>query len=177
TDEDVMATLDVLYEVERRGLFAFFIPSIFTPLHDTRMEDKKGVTETKQLTPLQWQLMMKCWKMNLRPGQISWWAPTAWRLGALGLWAWKLRKLNGPGFTWPMFMFASALPERLMGKMGRIYVGKPIEVKTRKQLLTTVKPHQRQFLRADCGDLPDDMPTNVAPPAQRSFISLVPASV
>ena len=32
-----------------------------------------GVTETRQLTPLQWQLMMKCWKMNLRPGQASWW--------------------------------------------------------------------------------------------------------
>jgi len=177
TDDDVKGTLDLIYEVERRGLFAFFIPSIFTPLHDTRMEDKKGVSQTKELTPLQWQLMMKCWKMNLRPGQMSWWAPTVWRLGAIGLWAWKLRKLNGPGFTYPMFMFASALPEWLMDKMGKIYVGKPINVKTRKELLATIKPHQRQFLRADCGDLPDDMPTNPAPPAQRSFISLVPASV
>ena len=177
TDEDVMATLDLIYEVERRGLFAFFIPSIFTPLHDTRMEDKKGVTETRQLTPLQWQLMMKCWKMNLRPGQASWWAPTAWRLGSIGLWAWKLRKLNGPGFTWPLLMFASALPEWLMDKMGRIYVGKPINVKTRKELLATIKPHQWQFLRPDCGDLPDDMPTATPPEKPRSFISLVPASV
>src|SRR5215472_8653902 len=177
TDEDVMATLDLIYEVERRGLFAFFIPSIFTPLHDTRMEDKKGVSQTRELTPLQWQLMMKCWKMNLRPGQMSWWAPTAWRVGAIGLWAWKLRKLNGPGFTWPMFMFASALPEWLMDKMGKIYVGKPINVKTRKELLATIKPHQRQFLRVDCGDLPDDMPTATPPQAQRAFISLVPASV
>src|SRR5499433_285487 len=96
TDEDVMATLDLIYEVERRGQFGFFIPSIFTPLHDTRMEDKRGVSQTRELTPLQWQLMMKCWKMNLRPGQMSWWAPTAWRIGAIGLWAWKLRKLNGP---------------------------------------------------------------------------------
>lgn len=177
TDDDVKGTLDLIYEVERRGLFAFFIPSIFTPLHDTRMEDKKGVSQTKELTPLQWQLMMKCWKMNLRPGQVSWWAPTAWRLGAIGLWAWKLRKLNGPGFTWPMFMFAGALPEWLMDKMGRIYVGKPLKVKTRKELLATIKPHQLQFLRADCGDLPDNMPTNTPPPAQKSFISLVPASV
>src|SRR5438093_1314650 len=86
TDEDAKATLDLIYEVERRGLFAFFIPSIFTPLHDTRMEKKKGVSETRQLTPLQWQLMMKCWKMNLRPGQLSWWAPYVWRFGAIGLW-------------------------------------------------------------------------------------------
>jgi radical SAM superfamily enzyme YgiQ (UPF0313 family) len=57
TDEDTRATLDLILEVERRGLFAFFIPSIFTPLHDTRMAEKRGVDETKQLTPLQWQLL------------------------------------------------------------------------------------------------------------------------
>jgi hypothetical protein len=28
--------------MERRGLFAFLIPSIFTPLHDTRMEKGEG---------------------------------------------------------------------------------------------------------------------------------------
>jgi len=166
TDEDVQATLDLIYEVERRGLFAFFIPSIFTPLHDTRMQDKKGVTETKQLTPLQWQLMMKCWKMNLRPGQYSWWAPTAWRLGALGLWAWKLRKINGKSFTWPLFMFASALPEKIMAKLGKIYMGKPLKVKSRKELLATIRPNQQKFLRADNGDLPEGWqpykPANVA---------------
>jgi hypothetical protein len=170
TDEDVKGTLDLIYEVERRGLFAFFIPSIFTPLHDTRMEDKKGVSQTRELTPLQWQLMMKCWKMNLRPGQMSWWAPTVWRLGAIGLWAWKLRKLNGPGFTWPMFMFASALPEWLMDRMGKIYVGKPINVKTRKELLATIKPHQWRFIPQDAGDLPDGYSPPSAPPS--AFIPL-----
>ncbi|HSC27177.1 MAG TPA: radical SAM protein [Vicinamibacterales bacterium] len=171
TDEDNMATLDLIYEVERRGLFAFFIPSIFTPLHDTRMELKKGVTETRELTPLQWQLMMKCWKMNLRPGQNSWWAPTAWRLGALGLWAWKLRRLNGPSFTWPLFNFASALPESLMSKMGRLYTGRPIAIKTRRELLETVKPHQRQYLRADNGDMP-----RLPPPAPSSRIQILTAA-
>jgi hypothetical protein len=156
TDDDTRATLDLIYEVERRGLFAFFIPSIFTPLHDTRLEMSKGVTETKQLTPLQWQLMMKCWKMNLRPGQMSWWGPLAWRTGALGLWLWKLRKLNGPNFTWPMLMFAGALPESLMARMGRIYPGRPIRIKSRKELLSTVRPSQRRFLRPDTGDMPDD---------------------
>jgi len=175
TDEDVRDTLDLIYEVERRGLFAFFIPSIFTPLHDTRMESKKGVSETRELTPLQWQLMMKCWKMNLRPGQASWWAPTVWRLGAIGLWAWKLRKLNGPGFTWPMFMFANALPEKLMAKMGKIHIGRPLNIKSRKELLATIKPHQHQFLRPDTGDMPETPAADkTAPPPQRSYISLVP---
>jgi hypothetical protein len=98
-----------------------------------------------------------------------------WRVGAIGLWAWKLRKLNGPGFKWPMFMFASALPESWMGKLGKIYVGKPLHVKTRKELLRTIKPHQWQYLRPDCGDLPEDMPpAQPKPQASRTFISLVP---
>ncbi len=42
TDQDVMETIDLVYEMERRGLFAFLIPSIFTPLHDTRMEKEEG---------------------------------------------------------------------------------------------------------------------------------------
>jgi Radical SAM superfamily len=174
TDDDVKATLDLIYEVERRGLFAFFIPSIFTPLHDTRMEHKRGVDETRELTPLQWQLMMKCWKMNLRPGQASWWAPAVWRVGAIAMWAWKLRKLNGPGFTWPMFMFASALPESLMAKMGKIYVGRPLQIKTRKELLETVKPHQYQFLRPDNGDMPAGWTPSIA---RKEFIALMPTAV
>ena len=67
TDADVMATLDLVYEMERRGLFGFLVPSIFTPLHDTRMEDDKGVSETSDLSPLQWQLMQKCEKINTWP--------------------------------------------------------------------------------------------------------------
>jgi hypothetical protein len=113
------------------------------------------VTETKQLSPLQWQLIMKCWKLNLRPGQKAWWAPLAWKLGSLGLWAKRLRKTNGPNFTWALFMFASALPEWLLNWMGKIYVGKPLKVKTRRELIATVKPHYLQYFRADNGDLPE----------------------
>lgn len=158
TDEDNMATLDLIYEMERRGLFAFLIPSIFTPLHDTRMEMEKGVTQTRQLTPLQWQLMMKCWKMNLRPGQYSWWGPTAWRVGSIGMWLYKLRKINGPNFTYPLLMFSGALSEKRLEKMGKIYMGKPLKTKSRKELLATLKPKMRQYLRPDTGDMPDDMP-------------------
>ncbi len=160
TDEDVMATLDLVYEMERRNLFAFLVPSVFTPLHDTRMEHKMGVTETKQLSALQWQLLMKCWKFNLRPGLYSWWGPLVWRVGSIGLWAWKLRKINGPHFTWPLFNFAGALPEPVMQKMGKLYAGKPLKTKSRKELLATIKPGQLRYLRADCGDLPD----NFVPP-------------
>lgn len=155
TDEDNMATLDLIYEMERRGLFAFLIPSIFTPLHDTRMEMERGVTQTRQLTPLQWQLMMKCWKMNLRPGQYSWWGPTAWRIGSIGMWLYKLRRLNGPNFTYPLMMFSGMMSEKRLANAGKIYIGKPMQTKSRRELIATLKPKQMQFIREDTGDLPE----------------------
>jgi len=127
------------------------------------MEKKTGVTETSKLTPLQWQLMMKCWKMNLRPGQYSWWAPTAWRVGALALWAYKLRKLNGPNFTWPLMMFSDALPESALKMMGKIHLGRPLTLKTRKELIASLKLHYLQYLRSDNGDLPE----NYEPPSTK----------
>jgi radical SAM superfamily enzyme YgiQ (UPF0313 family) len=159
TDDDVKDTLDLVYEMERRKLFAFLVPSVFTPLHDTRMEKEKGVTETRNLTPLQWQLMMKCWKLNLRPGQYSWWGPTAWRVGSLGMWLYKLRRINGPNFKWPLFMFSGMFSEQKLNKMGKIYVGRPMKTKSRKELIASLKPHYWQYLRADNGDLPESYST------------------
>jgi hypothetical protein len=43
----------------------------------------------------------------------------------------------------------------MMEKMKKVYIGKPIAIKTRQELLATVRPNQRGFLRADAGDLPD----------------------
>src|SRR5215469_14002794 len=155
TDEDSMATLDLIYEMERRGLFALLVPSIFTPLHDTRLEKAKGVSETQKLTPLQWQVMMKCWKLNLRPGQKSWWGPTAWRVGSILMWLYKLRRINGPNFTWPLFMFSGAVSEERLARMGKIYEGRPLKTKSRKELIASLRPNYWQYLRADNGDLPE----------------------
>lgn len=155
TDEDVKSTLDLVYEIERRGLFAFLVPSIFTPLHDTRMEKQRGVSETRRLRPLQWQLILKCWKLSLRPGLATWWGPMAWRVGSLLMWLLKLRRSNGPNFTWPIMMFSSAIPEKTLERMGKIYIGKPLKTKTRKELIAGLRPNYLQHLRLDNGDLPE----------------------
>ena len=144
--------------MERRNLFGFLVPSIFTPLEGTRMEHDRGVARTQDLSPLQWQLMLKCWKMNLRPGLYSWWGPTAFRVGGVLLWLARLRKTNGPNFTWPMFMFCSALPEKLIYKLGNLYEGRPLKVKTRAEMLESIKPGYWQYLREDNGDIPIPKP-------------------
>jgi len=68
-------------------------------------------------------------------------------------------------------MFASAMPEWLMEKMGKIYVGKPLKTKTRKELLATIKPHQWKYLREDNGDLPDGWHEQVK---ERQFARALP---
>ncbi len=154
TDEDVKETLDLIYEMERRGLFGFLVPSVFTPLEGTRMEDGKGVSRTQDLSPLQWQLIMQCWQLNLRPGLQSWWGPLSYRLGGLLLWAFRLRRTNGPNFTWPMLNFCGALPRNWMQRTGRIYAGKELRVKTRAELLANIRPNYWKYLREDNGDIP-----------------------
>ena len=76
-----------------------------------------------------------------------------------------------------MLMFASALPENADGaRWARFTSAGRCTIKTRKELLATIKPHQWQFLRADTGDMPEPPAADKVPPPQqqRSYISLVP---
>lgn len=125
TAEDLMATLDLLHELERRRLNAFLIPSIFTPLKFTRMESARGVVETRELSRLQWQLIMKSWRMTARLGLRSLWGSTAWSLGSLLFWALRGSRANGPNFTSPLLLF-SGFPESLLTRWGGLYEGRRI---------------------------------------------------
>jgi hypothetical protein len=41
-----------------------------------------------------------------------------------------------------------------MQRMGKIYRGKPLKVKSRRELLASLKPRDWPYLRADNGDMP-----------------------
>ena len=79
------------------------------------------------------------------------------------MWIWKLRRMNGPRFTWPLLMFAQALPETLMERMGKIYIGRPLKTKTRRELLAGIRPAFWRYLRPDTGDTPDDKSSTSMP--------------
>jgi hypothetical protein len=42
-----------------------------------------------------------------------------------------------------------------MARLGKIYCGKLMSVKSRKELLAAIKPQHWKYLRPDNGDLPD----------------------
>ena len=149
TDEDTAATIDLLFEMERRGLYAFLVPSVFTPLHDTRMQDKVGVQHARDLSKLQWQLIMKSWRMTAAIGLQSWWGATAWSVGSLVMWAAKLRRMNGPAFTWPLFNFSGAVPDAWLYKYGGLHRGRPVRTLSREELLGLVRADWRSLMAAE----------------------------
>jgi radical SAM superfamily enzyme YgiQ (UPF0313 family) len=138
TDDDVKATLDLIFEIQRRGLRVILVPSVFTPLKETRMADMVGVQETTELTKLQWQLMMGCWKVSASIALQSWWGPIAWSLGGFLFWALRGRRVNGPNFTWPMMHFSRITPDALTYRLGGLYPGKPLKILSHAELLDTV---------------------------------------
>jgi hypothetical protein len=118
--------------------------------------------------------MMKCWKHNLRPGQYSWWGPMAWRIGALFMWLYRLRKLNGPNFTWPLMLFAGVAPERILQRVGKIHVGEPLVTKSRRELVASLRPNYLRHLRADNGDLPKRSNRSAEDPPGQSPTNFMP---
>jgi radical SAM superfamily enzyme YgiQ (UPF0313 family) len=154
TDDDVKETLDLVFEMERRGLRVLLVPSIFTPLKDTRMEEMMGVKETRQLTKLQWQLIMSCWKISAGIALQSWWGPLAWSFGAFVFWALRGRRVNGPNFTWPAMYFSRVIPRSLTYSLGGMYRGKPLKILKHSELLDTVASKWKPFFR------------DIAPPEQ-----------
>lgn len=140
TDEDSMATLDMLYEAERRGLYCMWVPSIFTPLLKTRMEKADGIRETQQLSKLQWQVIMKAWRLASSIGLQSTWGKVSFGLGSLVVWATRLRRVNGPNFTWPLVQFSKTVPESWLHKSGRLYGGTPLPHITRDELIAGIRP-------------------------------------
>lgn len=96
----------------------------------------------------------------------------AWRIGSIAMWLYKLRKINGPNFTWPLWMFSGAISEKNLKRMGKIYLGKPLKTKTRKDLIANLRPHYLQYLRADNGDLPEGY---TPPPKKQKVMSSLQA--
>src|SRR5258708_34698391 len=123
-----------------------WVPSICTPHVKTRMEKGEGVRETQDLSKLQWQVIMKAWAIASRIGLQTTWGKLSFGAGALVLWAARLRRVNGPKFTWPLVQFSGAVPERWLERTGRIYAGRPLPRVTRDDLLATVRPDWREAI-------------------------------
>jgi hypothetical protein len=97
---------------------------------------------------------MKAWAVASRIGLQTTWGKLSFGAGALVLWAARLRRVNGPRFTWPLVQFSGVVPERWLEWTGRIYTGRPLPRITRDDLMATVRPAWREAIAAARGNAP-----------------------
>jgi radical SAM superfamily enzyme YgiQ (UPF0313 family) len=69
TEEDVIATLDLIDDLRNHNAKMFYTPVLFIPLKDAILGNSRR-TNLKNLTEIQWEILSRCWKNN-----IDFWAP------------------------------------------------------------------------------------------------------
>ncbi len=100
TREDTKQSLDLLYALKDAKWSV--IPTLFTPLEDTRMETQKSA-RVVELTDLQWEFFFTSWRYNIdffrNTRSVQW----KFNLGIPFYYYMMGRKLFGPAMKYPLF--------------------------------------------------------------------------
>ena len=112
TEDDLRQTLDLLHRLRKSKIL--YVPSIFTPLEDTRMADGKAL-KTKGLTQLQWEFIMTAWKQSRDFGDMRDRSRVFFRWGTKAFYHARGRWVHGRQFKWPAMRFAG-VPEQKLKK-------------------------------------------------------------
>ena len=112
TEDDLRQTLDLLHRLRKNKIL--YVPSIFTPLDDTRMADGKAL-KTKGLTQLQWEFIMTAWKQSRDFGDMRDRSRVFFRWGTKAFYHARGRWVHGRQFKWPAMRFAG-VPEQKLKK-------------------------------------------------------------
>lgn len=110
TEEDLRQTLDLLYRLRKNKVL--YVPSIFTPLADTRMEDGKAL-KTKELSQLQWEFMMTAWKFSRDFGEMRDRSRAMFKFGSKAFYYARGKWVHGKQFKWPIMRFAGVDEQKL----------------------------------------------------------------
>jgi radical SAM superfamily enzyme YgiQ (UPF0313 family) len=114
TREDTKQALDLLYALQ--GAKWSVIPTLFTPLEQTRLGAQKGA-RVAELTDLQWEFFFTCWRYNIdffrNTKSVQW----KFNLGVPLYYYLMGRKLFGPAMKYPLFRFGHFPEWWLRGKL------------------------------------------------------------
>ena len=89
-----------------------YVPSIFTPLEETRMKDGKPL-KSKELTQLQWEFIMTAWKQSRDFGEMRDRSRSYFRVGTKIFYHVRGKHVHGPAFKWPAMRFAGVPEDKL----------------------------------------------------------------
>ena len=106
TDDDVIATLNLIDDLRNHNAKMFYTPVLFIPLKEAVLGNSNR-TNLKNLTELQWEILARCWKNN-----IDFWSPDMkWLYGPMFFFShwFYARWRHGKKATTPM-MHLAGLP-------------------------------------------------------------------
>jgi radical SAM superfamily enzyme YgiQ (UPF0313 family) len=110
TDDDMRESLKLLERLRKFKIL--YVPSIFTPLEDTRLAEGKPL-KLRELTQLQWEFILTAWRYSLDFAVVRKQSNLAWKLGMMGFYYLRGRWIHGPQFKYPAFRFAGISEERI----------------------------------------------------------------
>ena len=154
TEEDLKQTLDLLHRLKRNHVL--YVPSIFTPLEDTRMKDGKPL-RSKELTQLQWEFIMTAWKQSRDFGEMRDRSRAYFRIGTKLFYHLRGKYVHGPSFRWPAMRFAG-VPEDKLAKHLYLNWDEDPDPATRPPRL--IPKHRKQTLE-ELRAINDHQPFNV----------------
>jgi len=87
TEEDVIATLNLIDDLKNHNAKMFYTPVLFIPLKEAVLGNCRR-TNLNNLTELQWEVLARCWRNN-----IDFWTP-------------DMKKIYGPAFFFAHWFYA-----------------------------------------------------------------------
>lgn len=110
TDDDIRQSLDLLHRLRHNKIL--YVPSIFTPLDDTRMANGHAL-KPRELTQLQWEFILTAWSQSLNFSVVRKRSNMAWKLGMRSFYYLRGRWIHGPQFKYPAFRFAGIAEDKI----------------------------------------------------------------
>ncbi len=110
TDDDVKQSLELLHRLKHNKVL--YVPSIFTPLEDTRMASGHAM-KARELTQLQWEFIMTAWKQSRDFGEMRDRSRKYFKIGTKVFYHLRGKRVHGPAFKWPAMRFAGEPEEEL----------------------------------------------------------------
>ncbi len=110
TDDDIRQSLDLLHRLRHNKVL--YVPSIFTPLEDTRMASGHAL-KPRELTKLQWEFILTAWSQSLNFAVSRKRSNLAWKLGMYAFYYGRGRWIHGEQFKYPALRFAGVSEKKV----------------------------------------------------------------
>jgi len=114
TEDDVLATLNLIDDLKAHNAKMFYTPVLFIPLKEAVLS-KSRRTNLENLTELQWEVLARSWKNN-----IDFWTP-------------DMKKIYGPGFFIVHWFYARWKHGKKATRPMMHLAGLPVSAKIDKQ--------------------------------------------